>query len=218
MLTIPTVDLSGQLSLGGSGSASYPDWSLPNGGGTQYQSPYQPTEYYSSFIEPSGPITTIQMDLVGYTGTIKAQAAETYQSIWYNVSESTQYLNETRTIHMNIIGWHPLLRLCFNNSVYTTGQNGQTMGYPAQATASVDNNGTVTGVSVNLAGMGYLAPPLIEFAGDGAGARATATVSQGQVTGITVVDGGSGYKPIPPTMTGAQVIISTGRVENLLYR
>ena len=40
--------------------------------------------------------------------TIKAQAAENYQSIFYNVSESTTYYNETRTIYMNIVGWHPI--------------------------------------------------------------------------------------------------------------
>jgi hypothetical protein len=33
-----------------------------------------------------------------------------------------------------------------------------------------------------------------------------------------VSDGGSGYRPIPPTMIGASVLISTGRAENLLYR
>ena len=57
-----------------------------------------------------------------------------------------------------------------------------------------------------------------EIVGEGAGATATATISQGSVSGITVVTGGSGYRPVPPTMSGAQVIITTGHVVNLKYR
>ena len=216
-LTIPTTDITSQASLGGSSSTSYPDWARQAGAPMNTYSPYQPTEFYSSFIEPTGPITTIQLDLVGYTGTIKAQAAENYQSIWYNITDSTEYLNKTGTIHINVIGWHPIIRLCFNNSIYTTGQNGQAMGYPAQANCTV-SNGVITSVNLTINGSGYLAPPLIEFVGEGAGARAEATVSGGAVSSITLLDGGSGYLPVPPTMVSAQVLISTGYVTNMYYR
>jgi hypothetical protein len=154
---------------------------------------------------------------VGYTGTIKVQAAENYQSIFYNVTESFNYLNKTGTVHINVIGWHPLLRVCFNNSIYTTGTNGQVLGYPAQANCVV-SNGVVTGVSIINAGQGYLAPPLITFVGEGAGAEAVSTVANGQITGIQIISGGSGYRPVPPTNIGAQVIISTGYVTDLSYR
>ena len=216
-LTIPTTEITAQISYGGSSSSVYPDWALNAGSSINNYSPYQPTEFYSSFIEPVGAVTTIQMDLLGYTGTIKAQAAENYQSIWYNVTESTQYLNRTETIYMNVIGWHPLLRLCFNNSIYTTGTNGQAMGNPGQATATVAN-GIVTGVTVSNPGFGYLAPPLIEFVGEGAGAVATASISGSSISGITLVTGGAGYRPVPPTMQSVQVLVSTGRVVNLKYR
>ena len=216
-LTIPTTDITSQNSYGGSSSTVYPDWAINAGQPINNYSPYQPTEFYSSFIEPVSSVTTIQMDLVGYTGTIKAQGAENYQGIWYNVTESTQYLNATETIYMNIIGWHPIVRLCFNNSIYTTGTNGQVMGNPGQATATVAN-GVVTGVSVTIPGSGYLAPPLIEFVGEGAGARATATIAGGSISGINLVTGGSGYRPIPPTMQSVQVVVSTGYVVNLKYR
>lgn len=217
--TIPTVDLTAQASYGGTSSQQYPDWSLPNGGSPYGNySPYQPTEFYSSFIEPRGSVTTIQMDMVGYTGTLKVQGAENYQSRWYNVTESTQYLNKTGTVYLNVIGWHPLLRLCFNNSVYTTGVINGSMGYPAQANATVIN-GSVSSVSVTNQGLGYKAPPLVEFVGEGAGATATATINDnGSVSSITVTSGGSGYLPVPPTMSAVQVIISTGRVENIFYR
>lgn len=217
---IPTVDMTAQYSLGGSSSSTYPDWALNPGQPINNYSPLQSTEFYSSFIEPTGPVTTIQMDLVGYTGTIKVQAAENYQSIFYNVTESIQYLNKTGTIHINVVGWHPLLRVAFNNSIYTTGEGGNmVMGYPAQANTVVEN-GVVTSVNITIPGQGYQAPPLVEFIGEGAGAVAVATISApgGGVSGVTILDGGSGYRPIPPTMAAAQVLISTGRAENILYR
>ena len=227
-LTIPTTKLSAQTSLDGTTWGSYSPGSYwsgnPNGG--NYWNSFTNTEFFSSFIEPVSAVTTVQMTLVGYTGTIKAQAAENYQSIWYNVTESTTYYNETRTIYMNIIGWHPILRLCFNNSIFAVPTQ---PGTPAIAYATTED-GIVTSVTVTNGGSGYLAPPQINFIGDGAGATAEATISGGVVTGITVTNGGSGYWYLPnagmgagvfpnnPNQTGAAVIISTGYVVDLLYR
>lgn len=158
------------------------------------------------------------MDLVAYTGTIKFQAADNYQSPWYNVSESYTYLNKTGTIHHNVIGYYPLLRVAFNNSVYTTGLNGQ-IGNPAQINAVVSDLGVVVGAEVVIGGNGYLAPPLLEFFGDGAGAQAEAQVdANGTVTGVTILSGGSGYRPIPPTNRQVTITVSCGRAENILYR
>jgi hypothetical protein len=229
-LTIPTLELSNQLQYGGTSYGQYPGgmyWNgNPNGG--SYWNSYNNTEYFSSFIEPRGPVTTVQMDLIGYTGTIKAQWAENYQSLWYNITESTTYLNQTKTIYMNIIGWYPILRLAFNNSVFASPDQ---PGYPAIAVAyCVD--GLVTSITVLDGGSGYLAPPKIDIVGDGAGATAVATISAtGQVVGITVTNPGSGYWPLPSTpnpgaspspvpasQQGAIVVISTGFVVNLMYR
>jgi len=229
-LTIPTLELSNQLQYGGTSYGQYPGgmyWNgNPNGG--SYWNSYNNTEYFSSFIEPRGPVTTVQMDLIGYTGTIKAQWAENYQSLWYNITESTTYLNQTKTIYMNIIGWYPILRLAFNNSVFASPDQ---PGYPAIAVAyCVD--GLVTSITVLDGGSGYLAPPKIDIVGDGAGATAVATISDtGQVVGITVTNPGSGYWPLPSTpnpgaspspvpasQQGAIVVISTGFVVNLMYR
>ena len=227
-LTIPTTKLSAQASLDGTAWGSYSPGTYwqgnPNGG--NYWTSFANTEFYSSFIEPVNAVTTIQMTLVGYTGTIKAQAAENYQSIFYNVTDSVTYYNETRTIHMNIVGWHPLLRLAFNNSIFAVPTQ---PGTPAIAYATTEN-GVVTSVSILNGGSGYLAPPHINFVGDGAGATAVATIDQGVVTGIEVTNGGSGYWYLPnagmgagvypnnPNQTGAAVIISTGYVVDLLYR
>ena len=240
-LTIPTIKLSAQASLDGTAWGSYSPgtyWSgNPNGG--NYWNSFANTEFYSSFIEPVNAVTTVQMTLVGYTGTIKAQAAENYQSVFYNVTESTTYYNETRTIYMNIVGWHPILRLCFNNSIFAVPTQPST---PALAFTTT-NNGIVTSVTVTNGGTGYLAPPQINFIGDGAGATAEAVMSStypighpqagigyGSVVGINVTNGGSGYWYLPnagmgaglypnnPSQTGAAVIISTGYVVDLLYR
>ena len=237
-LTIPTVKLSAQASLDGTAWGSYSPGSYwagnPNGG--NYWNSFSNTEFYSSFIEPVNAITTIQMTLVGYTGTIKAQGAANYESLWYNVpvsgpdinssTGSTTFYNETRTIYMNIVGWHPILRLCFNNSIFAVPDQPSS---PAIAYATTEN-GVVTSVTVTNGGSGYLAPPQINFIGDGSGATAVATIDQGVVTGIEVTNGGSGYWYLPnagmgagvypnnPNQTGAAVIISTGYVVDLLYR
>lgn len=218
-VTIPTVSLSSMTGSTSSGSpATYPDWARTPGAVINTYSPILNTEFYSSFIEPTSAVTSIQMDLVGYTGTIKVQAAENYQSEFYNVTQSTEYLNRTGTVHLHVTGYYPILRLAFNNSVYTTGLNGQ-IGNPAQATAEVSDAGVITGVNVTLPGNGYLAPPLVTVLGDGAGAVLTATLgANGSVNSINVINGGSGYRPIPPTNNQAIIMISTGLVENILYR
>jgi hypothetical protein len=227
-LTIPTNKLSAQASYDGTTWSQFPAnpyWSgNPNGG--NYYNSFLNTEFFSSFIEPQNSVTTVQMTLDGYTGTIKAQGAENYQSIWYNVTESTTYLNKTGTIYMNIVGWHPLLRIAFNNSIFAVPDQ---PGTPAIAYATT-NDGVVTSITVLNGGTGYLAPPKINIIGSGAGATAVATVSGGVVTGITVTNGGSGYWYLPnagynagtypnnPDQTGAAVIISTGYAVDLLYR
>jgi hypothetical protein len=231
-LTIPTLEGTNQgVELDGGGYESYPSWAGPywmgNGDGQWYWNSWQNTEYYSSFINPVNYITTIQMDLVGYTGTIKAQWAETYQSIWLNATESTTYYNETRTIYLNVIGWYPLLRVSFNNSLFATPTP---PGIPAIAYA-VCTDGVLTSVIVSNGGSGYLAPPKIDILGNGSGAIAEATINgDGSVTGINVINGGSGYwpvpaggvnpaaYPVPPANQGAFVVISTGYIVNLLYR
>jgi len=230
-LTIPTVKISAQGSYDGASFANYPAyangyWS-GNPNGANYWNSFANTEFYSSFIVPQNPVTTIQMDLIGYTGTIKAQAAQDYESVPINVTESTTYLNHTGTIYMNVVGWHPLVRLCFNNSVFATPNQ---PGIPASAYA-VCVDGVVTSIVVQNAGSGYLAPPQVDILGDGSGAIAVATLSDtGSVESVEVVNGGSGYwvvpnaginaaaYPVAPNNQGALVLIGTGFVTNLYYR
>jgi len=227
-LTIPTTRLSSQGGVDGIAWGDYPAnpyWQgNPNGG--NYWNSFLNTEYFSSFIEPINPVTTVQMTLDGYTGTIKAQAAEDYQSMFYNVSESQTYYNYTGTIHHTILGWYPLIRMCFNNSIFAVPDQPSS---PALASA-ITENGVVTSISVLNGGSGYLAPPKVSIIGDGAGATAVATISGGVVTGIEVTNGGSGYWYLPnagmgtglypnnPNQTGAAVVIGTGFVVDLLYR
>ena len=228
-LTVPTVKISAQGSADGTsfGNAGGDYYWNGNPNGANYWNSFALTEYYSSFVKPISGVTTIQMTLDGYTGTIKAQAAADYESVPYNVTESTTYLNHTGTIYLNVIGWYPLLRVCFNNSIFSVpGGNG----IPAQAYA-ICEDGVVTSINVQNAGSGYLAPPKINILGEGAGARAEATIGgNGEIASITVTNGGSGYwlvpnagintpyYPVPPNNQGAMVIISTGYITDLLYR
>lgn len=241
-LTIPTTKLSAQGSYAGTSFQNYPTssnyWS-GNPNGANYWNSFLNTEFFSSFIEPTQSVTTVQMDLIGYTGTIKAQAAENYESIPYNVTDSTTYYNYTGTIYMNIIGWYPLVRMVFNNSIFSTPTQ---PGTPAIAYA-ICEGGVVSSIMVTNGGSGYLAPPQIDIIGDGAGATARAIMSAtypighphagmgyGSVVGIEVVTGGSGYwvvpnagintpyYPVAPNNQGAMVLIGTGFVDNLYYR
>ena len=204
VLTIPTIYGKAQQLV--PGPTNWPDWAL-------YPQPVnttQLTEFFSSHMPTNGQsLTTVKMDLDHFTGTVKFQAAETYESVWYDVTSSQQFLNETSTQYFNVVGFHPLIRAAFNNS----------QGSQAQATAVV-TNGVVTAINVTNSGQGFVAPPKVQILGDGAGAEAIVTsVSDGQIGAITVTNGGSGYLPLQYQGTVcAQVLITTGYITNLQYR
>jgi hypothetical protein len=203
-LTIPTIYGKGQQLQ--PGPTDWPDWanSPPPVNTTQL------TEFYSSYIDTSHQsLTTVKMDLDTFTGTIKFQAAENYESIWYDVSTSYEYLAETSTQYFNIQGFHPLLRVAFNNSI----------GWGATATATT-TDGVVTSIALGNLGQGYVARPRVQILGNGAGARAVAAIgSDGTVSAITILSGGSGYTPVQfqGTQT-ATVYLDNGTVTNLQYR
>ena len=136
MLTIPTIYGKAQQLV--PGPTNWPDWAL-------YPQPVnttQLTEFFSSHMPTNGQsLTTVKMDLDHFTGTVKFQAAETYESVWYDVTSSTQFYNETSTQYFNVVGFHPLIRAAFNNS----------QGSQAQATAVVIN-GVVTAINVTNGG------------------------------------------------------------------
>ena len=231
-LTIPTTNLTNNFSYDGAGQ----DGMVNNGywagnpNGATYWSGYLNPAYNSSFITPQNSVTTVQMDLVGYTGTIKAQAADDYQSVWYNVTESTTYYNETKPIGMTILGWYPLLRLQFDSSLFAVPN------YPIQIPAvayAMVVDGVIQSIIMTNNGAGYLAPPKINIVGNGSGAvcEAVWNPADGSISAINVIHGGSGYwripnaviangvaPPVDPQNQGATVVITTGYIENLLYR
>jgi hypothetical protein len=204
MLTIPTIYGKAQQLV--PGPTNWPDWAL-------YPQPVnttQLTEFFSSHIPTNGQsLTTVKMDLDHFTGTVKFQAADTYESVFYDVTSSQQFNNETSVQYFNVIGFYPLIRAAFNNS----------QGSQAQATAVV-TNGVVTAINVTNGGQGYVAPPKVQILGDGAGAEAIVTsVGNGQIGAIEVTNGGSGYLPLQYQGTiCAQVLITTGYITNLQYR
>jgi len=204
MLTIPTIYGKAQQLV--PGPTNWPDWAL-------YPQPVnttQLTEFFSSHIPTNGQsLTTVKMDLDHFTGTIKFQAADTYESVWYDVTSAWQYYDETSTQYYNVVGFYPLIRAAFNNS----------QGSQAQATAIV-TDGVVTAINVTNGGQGYVAPPKVQILGNGSGAEAIVTsVGNGQIGAIQVTNGGSGYLPLQYQGTVcAQVLITTGYITNLQYR
>jgi hypothetical protein len=203
-VTIPTTQ--GKDQYVSSAPTGWPDWALnpPPLNGVQR------TEFYSSYIPTNGAsLTTIKMDLVHYTGTLKIQGAQDYESLWYNVTDSREYFDATESVYFNCVGFHPLLRIALNTSI----------GYGATATANVVD-GVVQSISMNNFGNNYVAAPYVQILGYGAGATATATLGgNGTVASITVTNGGSGYLPIQfQGSTAATVVISNGVVENIQAR
>jgi hypothetical protein len=203
-LTVP--DIYGKNQFVNVAPTGWPDWAL----NPQPISTVRLTEFYSSYIPYTGKnITTVSMDLIHYTGTLKIQAADNYQAIWYDVTESREYLDYTGPVYFNTVGYYPLQRLALNNSI----------GAGASATATVED-GVVTSISVTNLGSGYVAAPYVQILGNGAGATAEASIGGGGTVGsITVTNGGSGYLPIQyQGLTAATVVISNGVVENIRYR
>ena len=202
--TVP--DLYGKNNYVGTARTNWPDWA----NNPQPQNAIQQTEFFSSYMPTNGSaFTTVKYDLDTFTGTVKVQAAQNYESVWYDVTESREYLSETVTDYFNVVGYHPLLRLAMNNSI----------GYGAQGNVQV-TNGVVTGITITNAGYQYKAPPMIEILGNGAGAKATCTIGDNnQISGVTIVSGGSGYLPIQFQSTVcATAVFTNGKVQNVQYR
>jgi hypothetical protein len=204
-LTIP--DIYGKAQQLTPGPTNWPDWAL-------YPPPVnttQLTEFYSSEIPTSEQnLTTVSADFDTFTGTIKFQAADTYQSVWYDVTECWEFFAETSTRYFNIVGFYPLIRMAINNSV----------GFGATATPVVEE-GVVVAINVNNSGQGYVATPKVQILGDGAGAtaRVVSVGEDGQIGPIEVTNGGAGYVPLQYQGTqAATVLITNGYISNIKYR
>lgn len=190
---------------------NYPDWALnpPNPLGNITPNP----ERYSSQVSTTGASqTTFQLVMDHFTGNVKAQGAQDYESIWSDVTDIHSFYNTSGTEYINVEGFYPLLRLAVNS--YPGTENIQL----AQANAIVAN-GVVTAVQITQGGSGYLAPPKVTIIGVGAGAVAEAEITGGSVSAINVIDGGSGYTPTPGNPNNAAaVLITTGTINEILVR
>jgi hypothetical protein len=185
-----------------------PDWALPR------SFPYSglDVERYSSHVPTNGQsLTTFRLSMLHFTGNIKAQAADNYQSEWYDVGQLYQYQNQNEPVLINVEGYYPLIRLAVNQF------NGNINSQIATASAVV-SNGSVTSINITDSGSGYVAPPNVTIAGYGAGARAEAEITDGAVSAINVIDGGTGYIVDPTNNVAAFVSINTGFITDIVYR
>jgi hypothetical protein len=192
-------------------NSNYPDWALNPPG--LYGNVAVDPQRISSHVPTNGTsFTTFQMEMDHYTGNVKAQGAQDYESIWVDVTDVQSYYNKTGTTYLNVAGYHPLLRLISDQ------WPGTQQVHLATATA-VGANGVITGITINQAGYGYLAPPKVSIIGLGAGAVAEAEVTGGQVSAINVINGGSGYVTNPTqTQSVAVVSINRGAIVSILVR
>ena len=88
---------------------------------------------------------------------------------------------------------------------------------PAKAVATLNSSGGLTGATVSFGGQFYAAAPrvtVVDGNGPGYGATAKATIANGVVTGITITNGGSGYKH--PVLVIDPPIVATASREQII--
>lgn len=89
-------------------------------------------------------------------------------------------------------------------------------GATAAATVGISAGAVVNPVTITDGGGGYTIAPLIRFfGGGGSGATATATVTNGVITGINVTAGGSGYTTAPTVDIMPSVVFTPSNVSGL---
>jgi len=192
-------------------NANYPDWALnpPGAFGNVFNDPQR----FSSHVVSNGSsLTTFQMEMDHFTGNVKAQGAQTYQSVWTDVTEQQSYYNKTGADYINVLGYHPLLRLVADQ------WPGTEQVQLATATA-YGANGVITSITVTQSGYGYLAPPRVNIIGLGAGAVAEAEIEGNSVSAINVVNGGQGYVANPQQSNQiAAISLNRGAITSILVR
>ena len=192
-------------------NSNTPDWALNPPG--LYGNVYNDPQRFSSHVPTNGTsLTTFQMEMDHYTGNVKAQGAQNYESVWVDVTDVQSYYNKSGATYLNVVGYHPLIRLVSDQWPGTQ----QVQLATATATGA---NGVITAIAVNQAGYGYLAPPRVSIIGLGAGAVAEAEVTGGQVSAINVINGGTGYVANPQQSQQVAIVrISRGAIVSILVR
>jgi hypothetical protein len=192
-------------------NANYPDWALNPPGA--YGNVYQDPQRFSSHVNSNGSsLTTFQMEMDHFTGNVKAQGAQNYESVWSDVTELQSYYNKTGTAYLNVLGYHPLLRLVSDQ------WPGTEQIQMALATA-YGANGVITSITVTQSGYGYLAPPRVNIIGLGAGAVAEAEIEGSSVSAINVINGGQGYVSDPQRSNQiAAISLNRGAIISILVR
>lgn len=144
---------------------------------------------------------TFQFDFDAFSGTIKAQGADTQLGPWYDIGSQTSYTNQSERTYINVEGRHEYLRFEINQ-----------YGIGATATATV-SNGAVASISVAGAGSQYqTSTPRVQIMGLGTGATASASIINNELSSITLLTAGQGYETVP------DVKIDLGEVTQILYR
>lgn len=73
--------------------------------------------YYSDVINTSyNPVLTIQPYFTEFSGVVKVQGSTVPNTDWYDIGDSTEYIESTQTDGYVINGFHPFVRLEFTST------------------------------------------------------------------------------------------------------
>ncbi len=131
----------------------------------------------------AAPFGTSNLNSFGFSNAFYRSSAKLYNL--YGAGDLRRDWNISPHIFRNSVsGQSPILSVVF------TGGGGT----GARATARVSNTNRITSITIDNPGSGYTTAPTISFLSTaGSGATATATVTGGAITAITVVNQGSAY-------------------------
>lgn len=170
---------------------------------TIYGTDQQLSEYYSSEIIEPPYLTTFQMRLDIFTGTIKFQGKTDYGLEWLDASDTFEFLAVSGWRYFTVSGNWAAIRVVFNRVPNTYGTG----------TPVISPAGVVTAINLSNAGSNFRAAPRVIITGKGSGARAVSTINNGgEINSVTVTDGGAGYG------SDTQVQFDSGQVLDITYR
>ena len=82
--------------------------------GNTYTADPNSTVYYTSvYTSNDNPTLTMQASYAGFYGDVLIEGSTDIESDWYPVSAVFSYTDTTETVHYNIRGFHPYIRMSF---------------------------------------------------------------------------------------------------------
>jgi len=81
--------------------------------GTYSADPNSTVYYTSVYTSSDNPTLTIQTQYTEFYGDVLIEGSTIGNTDWYAISNVFSYANTTETLHYNITGFHPYIRMAF---------------------------------------------------------------------------------------------------------